>query len=212
MLADDIDLVAEAISKKYSKVKIRSHYGWEVPALNTLDCVLSLNRRYDSFVVPRITAFKDNNSNVKTLEDLKILQGNYRSTKDFIIAHLNYNDIDRARILSEVIDYLLFEQTEYRGKTQYERLRNWAHSVRPGDAYFTGIKGFGLSGFQYLRMLFGVQTTKPDVHIKNFVSVLIGRKVNDVTSLVILERAAKKSNLPLREVDGAIWKERARMK
>jgi hypothetical protein len=51
-------------------------------------------------------------------------------------------------------------------------------SVRPGDSYFLGIKGFKLSGFQYLRMLFGAQTTKPDVHIVKFISEIVGRKVH----------------------------------
>jgi hypothetical protein len=59
-------------------------------------------------------------------------------------------------------------------------------------------------------MLFGAQTTKPDVHIRNFVSEVIGRKVNDQLALALLEQAAANANLPLREVDGAIWRERAR--
>ena len=28
-----------------------------------------------------------------------------------------------------------------------------------------GVRGFGLAGFQYMRMLFGAQTAKPDIHI-----------------------------------------------
>jgi hypothetical protein len=65
-------------------------------------------------------------------------------------------------------------------------------------------------GFQHLRMLFGAQTTKPDVHIRNFVSEVIGRKVNDYTALALLEQASAQTNLPLHEVDGAIWSERGR--
>lgn len=210
MLAQDVDLVARAIAKTYRNVKIDENYGWKTPALNTLDCVLSLNRRYNAVVKPRIIKFKRDCPHIKSLEDLKALMEESESPHKFVVEHLDYNHADRARMLREVIDYLLYEQSEYPGKSQGQRLKKWALSVRPGDAYFTGIKGFGLSGFQYLRMLFGAQTAKPDVHIKNYVSSILGRKVDDATSLVILERAASRENLPLREIDGAIWAERAR--
>jgi len=59
-------------------------------------------------------------------------------------------------------------------------------------------------------MLFGVQTTKPDVHIIRFVSEVLGKKVNDVTALSLLERAAKQTGLPLREVDNIIWLARSK--
>lgn len=212
MLVNDIDRVATAISRKYGHRKKDSFdYGWSMTsALCTMDCVLSLNRRYDAFVYPRIVSFKEKNPQTQTLEHLRDLMGDFQSPGDFMQSELNYNDIARARVLSEVIDYLLYEQTEYTGDNEFQRLTKWAGAVRPGDAFFTGIKGFGLAGFQYLRMHFGAQTAKPDVHIQNFISDIVGRRVNDVTSLVILERAAKKSGLSLRTVDSEIWIERAR--
>ena len=100
---------------------------------------------------------------------------------------------------------MLTIQANYDGANEWERLQVWASSVQPGDYPSVGVKGFGLSGFQYMRMLFGVQTTKPDVHVIRFVSEAVGRSVTDVQALFLLEQAAKAANLPLREVDGAIW-------
>jgi hypothetical protein len=65
----------------------------------------------------------------------------------------------------------------------------------PGDYLSVAARGFGLAGFQYLRMLFGAQTTKPDIHIIRFVSTIIGRKVTDVQALYLLERTAKTCRL-----------------
>lgn len=209
MLAQDVGLVAAAIQRAYGHVEINADYGWGLPSLNVLDCVLSLNRRYNSFVLPRIRNFGREHPNVNSLEELEGLIEEHESPCDFMCTQLNYNHTDRARILGEVIDYLLYEESQYAGRSQRQRLKKWALSMRPGDAFFTGIKGFGLSGFQYLRMLFGAQTAKPDVHIKRFVSNIVEREINDVTSLVVLERAARSANLPLREVDAAIWEERA---
>ncbi len=101
-------------------------------------------------------------------------------------------------------------QQEHPGQTERERLHHWAISVCPGDYASLGIAGFGLSGFQYMRMLFGAQTTKPDVHIQRFVSEIMGYSVNDYKALLLLEQAAQIANVPLRDVDNAIWKERAR--
>lgn len=61
-------------------------------------------------------------------------------------------------------------------------------------------------------MLFGAQTTKPDVHIVRFVSEIVGRKVSDVQALYLLERAAVRTGLPVRDLDVAIWEASARTK
>ena len=89
-------------------------------------------------------------------------------------------------------------------------MENWAEWTRPGDYLAVGVKGFGLAGFQYLRMLFGAQTTKPDIHIMRFVAEHIGRPVTDIQALYLLEKAARLAGLPLRELDAAIWESRAR--
>lgn len=101
-------------------------------------------------------------------------------------------------------------QCDYDGHSEADRLRQWALAASPGDYILVGVKGFGLSGFQYLRMLSGAQTSKPDVHIRRFVSKVIGRRVSDHVALALLERAAKRAGLPLRAVDGAMWEQHLR--
>jgi hypothetical protein len=134
----------------------------------------------------------------------------YDTALDFSRAELDYKDQRRAGTLLGVVDYLLDAQHEHEGPTEAERLERWAAWARPGDYLAIGVPGFGLAGFQYLRMLFGAQTTKPDVHIIRFVSEAVGRKVTDVQALYLLERAAKRSGLRIRELDAAIWERSAR--
>ena len=207
MISEDFKALSKVISREYGDVKVRRKYGWQNSSLNTIDCVLSLNRKYKGFVLPRVMEFQNKHPRMNDLEGLKRLIKRYEHPKDFLIDNLNYNDEKRSIVLLEVIKYLLFEQKYYSGTTQYKRIQKWAKSVRPGDAYFTGINGFGLSGFQYMRMLFGAQTVKPDVHIKNYISTVLNRKVNDAFSLVLLEKVGKSLKIPLRELDNAIWKD-----
>jgi hypothetical protein len=131
---------------------------------------------------------------------------------EYCSRHLNYNHPRRERTLRGVVGFLLRVQPRYEGATEWEKMQAWAASARPEDHASIGVTGFGLAGLQYLRMLFGVQTTKPDVHVTQFVSDAVGRRVNDITALALLEAAAAKAGLPLREVDGAIWDAGSRSK
>jgi hypothetical protein len=75
----------------------------------------------------------------------------------------------------------------------------------------SGFRGFGLAGFQYLRMLFGANTTKPDVHVRQYVSEAVGRRrVSEVEALNLLERAASDAGIGLRDLDTTIWEKSAR--
>ena len=203
----EVDRIAGVLADRFAITAVNRKYGWGVPSLNVLDCVLSLNRRYDGFVVPRVRAFSERHPNVLTLRRLGQLIRHYRSPLEFSVAELQYRDTARATTLLGVIDYLLSVQRLHAGPTETAPLARWARSVQPSDCRTVGVRGFGLAGFQYLRMLFGVQTAKPDVHIRRFVSGLIGRPVTDLDALVLLELAARHAKVPLREADYEIWRQ-----
>jgi hypothetical protein len=73
-----------------------------------------------------------------------------------------------------------------------------------------GIRGFGLAGFQYLRMLFGANTTKPDIRICAWVAAAVGHPISPIRALRLLERAAPEACVYLRDVDTTIWEMLAR--
>jgi hypothetical protein len=201
-----VDVLVGVLKTRFSHVAPRHDYGWpEKPALCVLDCVLSLNRRYDKVVYPRVLAFSRCHPEVVQLAQLHARLDAFANDGEFFHQCLDYNDIQRERTLRGVVKYLLTVQARHAGESEWERLRAWAVCVRPSEHRAVNVRGFALAGFQYLRMLFGVQTTKPDVHIVQFVSKALGRRVSAVTALALLETAANQAELPLREVDGAIW-------
>lgn len=183
---------------------------WPVPPLNVLDCVLSLNRRYDEFCLPRVEKFANQHPGITTLASLLDLIESYPTPLDFSATELNYRDERRAATLVSVLKSLLQVQKAFTNSEETSRLTAWAHSVKPTDYETFGVRGFGLSGFQYLRMLFGVQTIKPDVHICRFVSDAVGRTVGDDEALVLMEAAGKHLEWPLSRLDYAIWDRGAR--
>ena len=94
--------------------------------------------------------------------------------------------------------------------SEEESLKKWAIQAKPQECYSLDIKYFKVAGFQYLRMLFGADTTKPDKHIRDFISDILNRKFSDIEAVLLLEEASKYVGLSVRDVDAYIWKVRAR--
>jgi len=174
--------------------------------------VLSLNRHYDRFVVPRLDSFEERFASITSLGELRELIDSFDSPEVFVRDALKYRDAARAEVLSRVVDFLLEASASAVGNSELERRQNWAQDAQPAGYKAVGIRGFGLAGFQYLRMLFGANTTKPDVHIRRYVAAAVGRSVSDLQALSLLEEAAGKDRGALRDLDTTIWEGSARPK
>lgn len=208
---DPVERLAAALQRDFPVVPPSTDRAWSRPVpARVVDCVLSLNRRYDGFVVPRLDNFEHRFPDLQTLHELRELIDSYPSPAAFVADALNYRDAGRAQVLSDVATFLLRAVELLPGASELERLQRWAQAAEPSDHRKAGIRGFGLAGFQYLRMLFGASTTKPDVHIRRYVAEVVGHPVSDLEALTLLEQAAAKSGTALRDVDTAIWERSAR--
>lgn len=175
------------------------------PALKILDCVLSLNRNYRNFVEPRVIQFENAYLDIRSASDLQGMIRSYASPFEFMKLTLRYSHEERANILADVVDWLVRDVTGgCGGSLELAKLEAWAKDAQWGNA--PRIKGFGVAGFQYLRMLFNAETVKPDVWIKRFVSAHVGRNVSDLKALELLEMAAPLAGVrSLRDLDTTIW-------
>ena len=181
------------------------------PAVLVIDCVLSLNRNYDTFLVPRLKTFMSNHPETQRVTDLAKFMADYSTPHAFVQQELNYNHEARANTLQAVVEFVC--QIVERTQTIEEEkavLKQWAIQAEPQGYQVLNIKGFGIAGFQYLRMLFGADTTKPDVHIIGFLSELLNRRISEVEALRLLEAASESVGLSVRDVDTYIWQIRAR--
>ena len=172
--------------------------------------MLSLNRRYDSFVVPRLDRFEREHPDVRTVADLQRLMRRYECSDVFVSKVLDYRHTERAATLNAVVDWLATVGGNGSYAEQLSNLQRWADAARPGAHTALRIRGFGLAGFQYLRMLFGANTTKPDIHICRFVATCLGHSVSDIEALQFLESAAHEVKISLRDLDTTIWESSAR--
>ncbi|MGH9497156.1 MAG: hypothetical protein ACRD3B_19325, partial [Candidatus Sulfotelmatobacter sp.] len=183
----DHTLLVATLRRLAPSLRKSSDRAWvREPAVRVIDCVLSLMRRYDAFVVPRLDEFERRYPDVRTVSDLYRLIASFQCPDRFVIEVLDYRHEDRAETLAGVVNWLVTVSGEGAQIEQISNLGRWASAAHPSDHTTLGIHGFGLGGFQYLRMLFGANTTKPDVHICRFVASSVGHRVSDIEALDLL--------------------------
>jgi hypothetical protein len=144
------------------------------------------------------------------VSDLHDLISTYPSADRFVTQALNYNDEARAATLNTVVDWFVTVSGTASPAEQLSNLERWARGAHPRDYVLLGISGFGVAGFQYMRILFGAKTTKPDIHICRFVAKCVGHRVSDLDALQLLETAALEAGILLRDLDTTIWERSAR--
>lgn len=211
MIEADAQMLAERIRVDFPSPRGLADPIWRSsPAPKVIDCVLSLRKSYKSVVVPRVQAFVEQYPELISCGQLRAMIETFDTPLAFHTDVLNMNSPGKAEMLVGVLNYLIDIQCRFEGDSEDERLAAWARWARPGDCLTLDVRGFKLAGFQYLRMLFGADTVKPDVHILNYVEEVLGREVkgrpsSEVQAVYAIERASEILGQPVRYIDVAIW-------
>jgi len=91
------------------------------------------------------------------------------------------------------------------GVTDQKNLRKWARSSQFEHDFKGRVKGLGFAVWKWLLMRVGVETVKPDLHIKAFLRSATGRDFDDREAVKVLERVASDCGKKAHELDWAIW-------
>ncbi len=205
---NDMFLLNEYLSNiDIDNIEKKSLGNYENAVLVCLDSVLSINRKYYTFVVPRIIYFQNKYPNITRLGDLiKLIDDvGIEGFKEC----WNYNHPDRVKILYDLCNRLIKISNLYEDKNELISLRKWADHSSVSNYDDFRVAGIGFTTFQYIRMLLGANTVKPDVHIKNKISEIVGRKVNDRYAVELFESVCNELKLNIADVEHYIWKNNA---
>jgi hypothetical protein len=94
----DTEQVAAALARDFPGIRPSSDRAWSRSvAVRVIDCVLSLNRRHDVFVAPRLDEFERRHPSVTGVGDLRQLIDAHSSPAEFVLCELEYDDPARAR-------------------------------------------------------------------------------------------------------------------
>jgi hypothetical protein len=91
------------------------------------------------------------------------------------------------------------------GVTDQQALKAWAHKSEFRRDFQGRVKGLGRAVYESLVMRQGVDTVKPDVHVRRFAEAAVGRSLNDSDVVDVVSRAARKLRIKAYELDWRIW-------
>lgn len=179
------------------------------PALIIVDAILSKNRDYDKAKV-WIKNFKNNYKGINSLNDLEKVIESEGAIK--VTEEIKYKDVSRIIEIKEVAETFLDLKLKYNERDDLKAMKKWAEETdftKKDDPIFK-IKGIGIATFQYLRILSGAQTCKPDIHIKNFLNNVLdrkkGKKFSEESAVRAVTQLAESIDKDTRLLDNAIWK------
>ena len=180
------------------------------PAVKVINSVLSLRRPYRTVVKPRLDAFQENNPDVIQVSDLVNLMARYDTPYDFLKAELDFGSELKATAIDDVVEKLCGIINASPSVPEEDAIRQWALHANPGGYRVWKITNFGIAGFQWLRMLFGADTVKPDTHILNFLADTLNErfpqtKKKKLEAIALIEETSAHSEFSARDIDRIIW-------
>lgn len=106
----------------------------------------------------------------------------------------------RAGLLRRLIFFF-----DKEGVQDQESLRAWAFRSRYERDFQGRVPGLGCAVYQWLVMRLGVESVKPDTHVKRYLRELTGRSFTDADAVMVLCRAAKELKIKAFELDWRVW-------
>lgn len=91
------------------------------------------------------------------------------------------------------------------GVVDREALKRWAHDSTFKRDFEGRVKGLGPAVYQWLVMRQGVDTVKPDVHVRRFAEAAVGRPLSDDDVIEAVSGAARLLGIKAYELDWRIW-------
>jgi len=141
---------------------------------------------------------------VRTLRDLQSLMDSYPNDRigNTALAQVlwGYDLWTRAEMLRGLVTF--FDSI---GVRDQGALRQWAQNAEFKRDFEGRVFGLGPAVFQWLVMRQGVETVKPDVHVRRFAERALGRRLDDDEVVKMVTLAAEELGMKAYELDWAIW-------
>jgi hypothetical protein len=177
-----------------------NEYEYNNPVLTLIDAVLSINRKYDSFVIPRIELVRQSGINSFDQLDNELSKGN-----EYFMQLWNYKHPERVDLLRRLLKYYQEFKSNNNIKNDLDVIKEWGKQSSVEQFKEWNVKGIAFTTYQYLRMLCGSDTVKPDVHVLRIIENGLGRRVSPKDTVLMIENISKEIKCKARDLDHAIW-------
>ena len=156
-------------------------------------------------IVNAIDHFMNNcRDEIRTLDELQRLLSNHPDDKQGntdVALYLWGNRLwTRVALLRKLAHY--FRSVEV---TSQDALSQWARNSDYERDFKGKIPGMAFAIYKWLIMRQGVETIKPDIHLKRFVKSTIQRDIPELELVEVLEDVARQLKMKASHLDWAIW-------
>jgi hypothetical protein len=201
MVDDEIDRVVEAAR---DLPPAAGGYPEQDYIMNLLETVLDY-QMHTTAVVKALAHFRDTRWNeIRTLNDLETTLDRFADDREGSTALAQYlwanNHWRRAQELRGLVSFFRSIEVVDAGS-----LRRWAEKSEFRRDFQGRVKGLGQAVYQSLVMRQGVETVKPDVHIRRFAEAAAGRRLTADEVIQMVTAAARRLGIKPRELDWRIW-------
>lgn len=208
VLDEYADKAAPEYSQHASKFQNLERWTGDDPVMFVVDAAFSsTGLDYKEVVKPAAERFRQEfveSGDVSGLADLRSLKDNTAYTEKF--------GAGRPELVWKIADALL--ENEAADMDDLSVLQSWAENADPRDRDdpIRKLDGIGVATFQYLRMIAGANTVKPDIQVERFVEELDTavpafdfETDSKVDVLESCRRLADNSEYSLIEIDQIAW-------
>jgi hypothetical protein len=204
---DEVDLTALVSHIRGLKLDFGTRpreWDYESAVLILSDAILSVRRDYVSIVTPIMDRIRRHRLHEYSLEQLVEIIDTRGC--DHLMALWEYRDRERVIRLRDLTLKFIGLKSDMGLSDDMETLKHWAQAATVEGSKSFGVRGVGIATYQYLRILSGIDTVKPDVHLKQAVKDATDRQCSDLHVIALIEAASRRMEIPARKLEYAIWK------
>jgi hypothetical protein len=190
----------------HEKVKREKNDKWTENHVEAIvNTVLAMRQNWDEVAEPRFFKYQENYHYISTLKKMNELIDSM-DEKEFCDKVLGLNiskdNYWRYNMLKDMVNAFIEYQKENRLESDNEAMLKWAKEFDYSNENdpIRSIKNVGLATVQNLRMCLGIDTVKPDIHVKNALEEIgLGNEIQ------ICELVSELAKIPCRELDQIFW-------
>lgn len=176
----------------------------EKPAIGLIDVILAANRNYNKVVEPNVKRIEIENPTLKNFRELQEIINS--KTKEEFYLFWGHKDEKKYNTLKNIL--FSIEELKKKNPTikdDFELMNNWGAKADLSN-YKSDIIGsvanVAIATFQHLRMVFGVDTIKPDQRVKEVLDFEFGlSKLSDLNTIKAVEQIAFISKMRVITID-----------
>jgi hypothetical protein len=178
---------------------------WKIkPALGLISVVLAANRDYNKVVEPNLEKIEKSEPDLKNFKQLSALLEN--QSKEEFYFFWGHKDEKKYRTLKSILEKVEHLRNTYPNyKDDFDLLYQWglqADLLNYKQDIIGSISNIAVATFQHLRMVFGVDTVKPDQRVKEVLDYEFGlTKLPDKRAIKTVEQIAELAGLRVITID-----------